>query len=89
MSITPIFMIVTFYFVSVLVSEEMFAEGVSCCSLTICAKVPLCANSSSGVPCSTTVPPERTTMLSAPNTVRMRCAMMMTVLLRTSSEIPA
>ena len=46
-------------------------------------------SSSSGIPCSQILPPSSTTIWSALRTVRIRWAMIITVLLRTSSEIAA
>ena len=42
--------------------------------------------SSAGVPCSATLPPCKTTIFSAPSTVRMRCAMIRTVFSLTSAD---
>ena len=49
-------------------------------SCTIWAKMPPACSSSAGEPCSATAPSLSTTILSAPETVRIRWAMMRTVL---------
>lgn len=49
-------------------------------SCTIWAKMPPACSSSAGEPCSATAPSLSTTILSAPETVRIRWAMMRTAL---------
>ena len=57
------------------------------CNLTILAYIPFFFISSEGFPVSATWPPSMTTILSAPDTVRIRCAMMITVLFFISLDI--
>ena len=56
------------------------------CRSTMWVYSPFRAYSSAGLPCSATIPPDSTTILSAPATVRIRWAMIRTVLCFMSRE---